>query len=189
MDKVRNASALPGSCGTEKEAIDMAKYTTRAAGREAIIETREDGSVVVNGAVVDAELYRTRQGLFLRTGTRIWSLNVLDTTDDSGLRYIAVNGRVIPVEVDDETSALLRSLQTDKATRVHHAMLRSPMPGRIARMLVNEGELIEAGQGVLILEAMKMENEIKAPSTGIVKSVLVKEGDAVEKNALLIEIS
>jgi glutaconyl-CoA/methylmalonyl-CoA decarboxylase subunit gamma len=68
-------------------------------------------------------------------------------------------------------------------------MLRSPMPGRIARILVNEGELIEAGQGVLILEAMKMENEIKAPSTGIVKSVRVNEGDAVEKNALLIEIS
>jgi biotin carboxyl carrier protein len=167
----------------------MAKYTARAAGREATIETLEDGGILVNGELIDAELYRTRQGHFLRIGTRVWSLNVLDANDDSGLRHVAVNGRVIPVELDDETSALLRSLQADKATRVHHAILRSPMPGRIARILVNEGELIEAGQGVLILEAMKMENEIKAPSTGIVKSVRVNEGDAVEKNALLIEIS
>lgn len=167
----------------------MARYTARAAGKERIIETQDDGSILVDGTPLDAELHRTRQGHFLRIGTRMWSLNVIESTDDSGLRNIAVNGKVIAVEIDDETSALLRSLQTDKATKIHHAILRSPMPGRIARIHVREGELIEAGQGVLILEAMKMENEIKAPSAGIVKSVRVQEGDAVEKNAILIEIS
>ncbi len=167
----------------------MARYTARAAGKERIIETQDDGSILVDGTHLDAELHRTRQGHFLRIGTRMWSINVIESTDDSGLRHIAVNGNVIAVEIDDETSALLRSLQTDKATKIHHATLRSPMPGRIARIHVREGELIEAGQGVLILEAMKMENEIKAPSAGIVKSVRVQEGDAVEKNAILIEIS
>jgi biotin carboxyl carrier protein len=167
----------------------MAKYTTRAAGVEHTIETLDDGSLLVDGAPIDSELHRTRQGHFLRIGNRTWSLRMLEPAVDSDLRRIAVNGKIIPVEVDDDTKALLRSLQTEKATKLHSATLRSPMPGRISRILVAEGELIEAGQGVLILEAMKMENEINASSAGIVKAVRVQEGDAVEKNAILIEIS
>ncbi len=167
----------------------MAKYTVRAAGAEHAIETLDDGRIVVDGEPLECEVHRMSQGQFLRIGKRTWSLRMLEPVDDSGLRRIAVNGKVIAVEVDDETSALLRSLQTEKATKLHSAILRSPMPGRITRILVAEGELIEAGQGVLILEAMKMENEIKAPSAGIVKAVRVQEGNAVEKNAILIEVS
>jgi pyruvate carboxylase subunit B len=83
----------------------------------------------------------------------------------------------------------MRAYQSDKTTQLHSALVRSPMPGKITRIMVSQGELIEAGQGVVILEAMKMENEIKAPSAGIVKAIRIQEADAVEKNAILIEIS
>ncbi len=62
------------------------------------------------------------------------------------------------------------------------------MPGKILKILVKEGDQVKTGQGLLVLEAMKMENEIPAPKDGIVKKILVKEGDTVNTGDPLIEI-
>ncbi len=64
----------------------------------------------------------------------------------------------------------------------------APLPGHIVDVKVKEGESVKAGDVVLILEAMKMENEIPASKAGTVKAVHVKAGDKVDMNALLIEI-
>lgn len=66
--------------------------------------------------------------------------------------------------------------------------LAAPMPGLIVRVNVKEGELVRAGQGLVVMEAMKMENELRATSAGVVHRVLVSAGDAVEKGALLLEM-
>ncbi|MBR57092.1 MAG: hypothetical protein CMH54_03440 [Myxococcales bacterium] len=68
-------------------------------------------------------------------------------------------------------------------------IVRAHMPGRIIAVSVAPGDTVTADQGVVVLEAMKMENEIKAGLTGVVKSVHVETGDAVESGALLLEIS
>jgi len=62
------------------------------------------------------------------------------------------------------------------------------MPGMIVRVNVAEGDVIQAGQGLVVMEAMKMENELRAPSAGAVRRVLVAPGTAVEKGALLLEM-
>ena len=62
------------------------------------------------------------------------------------------------------------------------------MPGKIVKLLISEGEEVEQGQGLVVVEAMKMENEIKSPKAGLVKKVGVKEGEAVEAGALLIVV-
>ena len=62
------------------------------------------------------------------------------------------------------------------------------MPGKIVAVLVNEGDSVEAGQGLVIVEAMKMENELKAGKSGVVSSIKVTAGDTVESGALLLEI-
>ncbi|AMQ17692.1 sodium-extruding oxaloacetate decarboxylase subunit alpha [Thermococcus peptonophilus] len=67
-------------------------------------------------------------------------------------------------------------------------VVTAPMPGKILRVLVKEGEQVKTGQGLLILEAMKMENEIPAPKDGVVKKILVKEGDTVNTGDPLIEM-
>ena len=163
------------------------KFTARIDGQEFVIE--HDGqTVVVNGAVVDVERLRLGDTRVLRIGSRHYDVSAFRREED-GSRHLLLNGKSIRIQLEDEVASLLKSFGGDKATKIHSAVLRSPMPGKITRVLVREGELIEAGQGVLILEAMKMENEIKAPAAGIVKSVLVSESDAVEKNAALIEIS
>jgi pyruvate carboxylase subunit B len=66
--------------------------------------------------------------------------------------------------------------------------IRAPMPGRITSILVKEGEAVETGTPLLILEAMKMQNELTSPTSGLVKSIHVREGDAVKKDSLLLVV-
>ena len=67
-------------------------------------------------------------------------------------------------------------------------VVTAPMPGKILRILVKEGDEVKTGQGLLVLEAMKMENEIPAPKDGVVKKILVKEGDTVDTGQALMEL-
>ncbi len=164
-------------------------YTARVEGQEYRIESDDDGHVFVDGVAVDVEVLSAGDARFLRVANRRYDISSLRMDAEGGGYRIRLNGVSLHVALEDEHAALLSSLGLEKATRLHAAILRSPMPGKITRILVSEGELIEAGQGVLILEAMKMENEIKAQAAGIVKAVRVSESDAVEKNAILIEIS
>ena len=66
------------------------------------------------------------------------------------------------------------------------AMLTSPMPGKVVKLLVKEGEEVGAGQGVIVVEAMKMENELKTALAGKVKEIFVEEGQVVESGAKLL---
>ena len=68
------------------------------------------------------------------------------------------------------------------------ARIVAPIPGRVTKILKEEGSLVERGEGVIVVEAMKMENELRAPRTGTVVSVTVAEGDGVEGGALLATI-
>jgi biotin carboxyl carrier protein len=66
--------------------------------------------------------------------------------------------------------------------------IAAPLPGLILKLSVKEGDMVKAGQHVIIMEAMKMENEIQAPKDGKVKSVLVKEGDSVNEGDIMIKL-
>lgn len=63
--------------------------------------------------------------------------------------------------------------------------IAAPMPGKVVRVLVNEGDAVEAGQGLLVVEAMKMQNEIRSPKSGKVEKLLAKEGQAVNAGDVL----
>ena len=69
---------------------------------------------------------------------------------------------------------------------VGKALVTSPMPGKVVKLLVDEGEEVQTEQGVIVVEAMKMENELKAAITGKVKEIFVKEGEVVESGAKLL---
>ena len=75
------------------------------------------------------------------------------------------------------------------STVVGEGVVSAPMPGKILRILVREGDQVKVGQGLLVLEAMKMENEIPAPKDGVVKRILVKEGDTVDTGQALVELT
>lgn len=101
---------------------------------------------------------------------------------DSDLRWIRAYQGIHHTEVRDHNTAVSRPRSGD-------GRIKAPIPGLITRLLVNQGDVVEAGQSVLVLEAMKMENEIRASRAGIVHALHVVAGQSVIRSELLAEIS
>ncbi len=93
------------------------------------------------------------------------------------------------VEVVDERTQRLRALTGGSRARPSDGIVKAPMPGLVLRLEVEPGEEVAAGRGLLVLEAMKMENEIRAPASGVVRAVLVQPGQVVERGTELVEIA
>jgi acetyl/propionyl-CoA carboxylase alpha subunit len=91
------------------------------------------------------------------------------------------------MEVLDERTQHIRSLAGGGAQRRAAGVLKAPMPGLVVRVQVQPGEQVAAGAPLVVLEAMKMENELKAGAPAVVKSVRVAPGEAVEKGQVLVE--
>jgi biotin carboxyl carrier protein len=91
------------------------------------------------------------------------------------------------VEVVDERTRHIRSLTAQTAATTGGGVLKAPMPGLVVRIQVEPGAAVQPGSGVLVLEAMKMENELRAAAPGIVRAVRVQPGQAVEKGQVLVE--
>jgi pyruvate carboxylase subunit B len=99
-----------------------------------------------------------------------------------------LDGYRFDVDALDERSRAIRALSGSTAGPLGPAPLKAPMPGLIVRINVQAGDQVQTGQGLVVMEAMKMENELRAQAAGKVKSVVVTPGMAVEKGALLIEL-
>ncbi|HZK93021.1 MAG TPA: biotin/lipoyl-containing protein [Prolixibacteraceae bacterium] len=91
------------------------------------------------------------------------------------------------VEVVDNESRYRQSRLQSKQV-LNNNTIRSPMPGKVVRVFVKPGDIVEAGQPLIVLSAMKMESEFKAGQRGIVKEVPVKEGETVDNDQLLVVI-
>ncbi len=108
--------------------------------------------------------------------------HVAQVVDDGTTRYVAINGHVLELKQPDPR----------RARRKHHHgedSLSASMPGQVAKLLVGEGEAVERGQTLLILEAMKMEIKIAAPHAGRVLKVLVRQCQVVDRGQGLIEMN
>ena len=99
-----------------------------------------------------------------------------------------VDGFRYEVEALDERSRTIRDLSAASGVAVGPAPLIAPMPGLVVRVNVTEGDEVAAGQGLVVMEAMKMENELRAPAAGRVSRVHATAGTAVEKGTVLVEL-
>ena len=102
-----------------------------------------------------------------------------------GVGEICIDGHRYPFELDDPRQWKRPGSGVGAQGR---AAIVAPMPGKIVRVLVAEGDPVEAGQGILVVEAMKMQNELKAPRAGRVTSIAVKAGDGVNAGAVLATV-
>ncbi len=98
---------------------------------------------------------------------------------------VTIGGARLSIEIDDPRQWKRSAGSADSAGR---ASLTAAMPGKIVRVLVAVGDEVTAGQGILVIEAMKMQNELKAPRAGRVTAIEVKENDSVNAGALLATI-
>ncbi|WP_242395713.1 acetyl-CoA carboxylase biotin carboxyl carrier protein subunit [Anaeromyxobacter oryzisoli] len=108
--------------------------------------------------------------------------------DDRGAKvHVRVKSSVFPLEILDEKKLRMRRAPA-RFTAEGRQTITSPMPGRIVKVLVKAGDPVREGQGLVVVEAMKMENEMKSPKDGRVVELLVQEGQTVEGNARLCAV-
>lgn len=112
--------------------------------------------------------------------------NISDPLD--GQLGVRVRGRVVYLDMLDERHKKMRDAQMARFSEQGLVRICSPMPGKVLRVLVSAGDAVTEGQGLVVVEAMKMENELKSPKSGQVKEVLAKPGESVEGGALLLMI-
>ena len=98
----------------------------------------------------------------------------------------SLNGKCISVQLKEELDILLEKLGMDTAAETVIKEIRSPMPGLIRAINVTEGDTVKAGDSLITLEAMKMENSIKSPTEGVIAAIQVEANQSVEKNQLLL---
>ena len=113
---------------------------------------------------------------------------VVEKRQGRGRFTVWVDGYRFDAEALDERTRAIRDLSAAAAGPAGPAPILAPMPGLIVRVNVNPGDHVVAGQGIVVMEAMKMENELRATAAGIVRSVEVAAGTAVEKGALLVAL-
>ncbi|MBC7672536.1 MAG: hypothetical protein H7247_08960 [Polaromonas sp.] len=113
---------------------------------------------------------------------------VARTGSTRGRFTLWLDGFRYEVEALDERTRAIRELSGAGKEASGPAPLLAPMPGMIVRVAVQVGDTVEPGQSLVVMEAMKMENELRATSAGTVKAVLAQPGTAVEKGAVLLEL-
>lgn len=123
----------------------------------------------------------------VKIGTHVYRV-VVQNREGRGRYTLWVDGYRFEVEALDERTRAIRDLSAATAGPGGPAPILAPMPGLIVRVNVKAGDRVEAGQGLVVMEAMKMENELRATAAGTVRSVEVSPGTAVEKGAMLVAL-
>jgi biotin carboxyl carrier protein len=162
------------------------KYFVTIDGREIAVQV-DGGTVRVAGRQVQAYLSpipgTPLQHLMLGHD----SLTLSMERQGPGDWQLGLAGARFEVRVVDERTRHIEGLTGATAARTGPHVLRAPMPGLVVRVLADAGQLVSPGQGLLVLEAMKMENELRATALGQVTRVSVTPGQAVEKGQVLME--
>jgi biotin carboxyl carrier protein len=161
-------------------------YIARLGEKTYTVEIEEVGKSLYRVSVDGSEFLVDGE----KTGFTNYSLIVdnrsfeveVDVKDDE--YRVLVDGRNYHIDLIDERRVRLGGLQSGIQLQGRQNV-SVPMPGKIVAVLVSEGDTVEKGQGLVIVEAMKMENEVRCPINGEVKEVRVKPGDAVEAGAVL----
>jgi biotin carboxyl carrier protein len=153
------------------------------------VEIKRDGRKVV--AIVDSREYELdvsepqSDTFLLKRGYQIFEV-VASGTDNSANFNVSVRNRSFDVRIIDKKR--LRSSASESAAAEGIAEIRSAMPGKIVRILAEIGENVEKGQGIIVVEAMKMQNELKSPKTGVIKELRVDIDSTVSGGDVLVTI-
>lgn len=161
------------------------KYTTFVNGEQFEVEIQRDGSVLVNGKRYEIDFLPMEGSLH----SIIMDNRSLDVAiEEQGSHYeILMQGRLYDAQVLDQRAMLM--LNRKGGLKMGSGEVHAPMPGLIVDITVNVGDEVTMDDTVVILESMKMQNELKAPRAGKVQTISVTVGDSVDKNQLLIIIA
>jgi biotin carboxyl carrier protein len=163
------------------------KYITTINDRKFEIEIRNDGSVWVNGQPRDVDFLPLTDSLYSVIMNSTSHEVVVEERD--GMYEVLMGGRMYSGTVMDERAQLMKSRRGGLEADSGEISIKAPMPGLIVAIPVSEGQTVHAGQTLIILESMKMQNELKAPRDGIVQRISVQQGETVEQKRVLVTMT
>ena len=167
------------------------QYTIDLGQKQCSVSVESDGSsytLEVDGAPLELDARQLGEGEFHLLSDNT-SHNVL--VEGSGAKMVIhLDGVAVPVRLLDERQAARLAATESGASRGADGSVavKAPMPGQVVKRLVEEGDTVSSGQGVIVVEAMKMENELRSPVDGVIKKILVDEGTNVEAGEDLVLI-
>jgi len=159
------------------------KYETEIRGRQVSVEFEQSGERIaaqVGNRDYDLEFFSPEEGVYtFLDGDRVYEAHVSEL-DKTSMRVL-IGSRLFTTRIID---------RKHRGSSVEHTIegrqsLVAPMPGRVVRVLLRAGDDVAAGEGVIVVEAMKMQNEIKSPKSGRVVEIRVVEGATVNANQVL----
>lgn len=167
------------------------KYATTIGAKTYVIEINDDQHVIVDGKTYTIDLPAG-------SGRTLYSLLIdnqsfeafVDASDESADELqVLLRGHLYDVKVVDERAARLAKSAGRAAAAAGDFNLKAPMPGVVVAVPVSEGQPVKKGDILVILESMKMQNELKSPRDGKVMRVKTKAGDSVEQNQVLVTVT
>lgn len=166
------------------------KYATTINAKTHLIEINDDRRVVVDGVefAVDFESVNGQPVYSLLINGRSYEAFVYET-EEANTWQVLLRGDLSTVRVEDERERRLKSAASGVAAASGEFKLKAPMPGLIVAVPVSEGQAVRKGDILVILESMKMQNELKCPRDGTVLRVKAKAGEGVEQNQVLITVT
>jgi biotin carboxyl carrier protein len=150
------------------------------------VENRKE-KLLINDAITNADIKQTGSSVYhIISNLRSYNVEVVNFDREAKTAEIKVNGATYTVVAKDQYDILLEKLGLGSLNSAKISELKAPMPGLVLKVFVAEGNAVQKGDNLFVLEAMKMENIIKSPADAVVKTVRIKPGDKVEKGQVLI---
>ena len=163
------------------------KYITSIGNKEFLVEVIDERHVSVNGKTyeVDFETVSGQPVFSLIADGKSHEAYVRESDDEW---QVLLRGRLFLVNVEDEREKRLRVAAGGGVAETGEFHLKAPMPGLVVTVPVEEGQEVKKGQVLIILESMKMQNELKSPRDGTVNRIKVKAGESVEQKQALLSV-
>ncbi len=164
------------------------KFVATVGGQPETVEVTGEGGryrLTLGGEVWEVDARLTAQGIYSLLIDDV--SHVADVTDQDGACVVDVGDETYVIQVEEETRHIIRT-KGGAAGGHAHQTLAAPLPGKITHVAVKAGDTVEAGDTLLVIEAMKMENELRAGGPGTVAEVRVQAGQTVNAGDVLIVI-
>jgi biotin carboxyl carrier protein len=162
-------------------------YQSKVNGKSFEVISTDD-KFTINGKPFQWDLTRISEGNFhIIYQNKSYRAEVVKADKTTKTFQLKINNKIHTVELKDKFDLLLEKMGMANGASAKMNNIKAPMPGLVIDMKVKAGDVVKAGDALLILEAMKMENIIKSPGDATIKNVKAKKGDTVEKGQVLIE--
>ncbi len=163
----------------------MPEYNIYIEENEYQVDVNSKNDLTIDGKNHRVDFVKLNDGQYsVIFDNEVYEVNVAKQTNS--LFTISAYNEMYDLLIEDEQAQLLKKFTKKESASKKELIVKAPMPGLVLKVEVKVGQAISAGSGLIILEAMKMENEIKSTRSGIVKEIKVAEKIAVEKGEVLM---